>query len=103
MIAVDRKPRTVCFYTKGIVLNRGPLFKRWTLLILRPVLFQSLINGLSILLLLLAAPPGLEPRNPESESGVLPIRLKGNILDTISIPNMVEISFHLLIVSIGWG
>ena len=33
----------------------------------------------SIMLLLLAAPPGLEPGNPESESGVLPIRLKGNI------------------------
>ena len=27
----------------------------------------------------MAAPRGLEPRNPESESGVLPIRLKGNI------------------------
>ena len=27
----------------------------------------------------LAAPRGFEPRNPESESGVLPIRLKGNI------------------------
>lgn len=79
MVAVDRKPPVVCYYTKGIVLNRGPLFKRWTLLILRPTDFQSLINGLSILLLLLAAPPGLEPRNPESESGVLPIRLKGNI------------------------
>lgn len=33
----------------------------------------------SILLLLLAAPPGFEPRKPESEAGVLPIRLKGNI------------------------
>ena len=33
----------------------------------------------SIMLLLLAAPPGLEPRKPESEAGVLPIRLKGNI------------------------
>ena len=31
------------------------------------------------MLLLLAAPRGLEPRNPESESGVLPIRLKGNM------------------------
>ena len=69
----------MCYYTKGIVLNRGPLFKRWTLLILRPTIFQSLINGLSILLLLLAAPPGLEPRKPESEAGVLPIRLRGNI------------------------
>ena len=78
-VAVDRKPPVVCYYTKGIVLNRGPLFKRWTLLIPRPTAFQSLINGLSILLLLLAAPPGLEPRKPESEAGVLPIRLKGNI------------------------
>ena len=33
----------------------------------------------SIMLLLLAAPRGLEPRNPESEAGVLPIRLRGNI------------------------
>ena len=33
----------------------------------------------SIMLLLLAAPRGLEPRNPASETGVLPIRLKGNI------------------------
>lgn len=33
----------------------------------------------SIMLLLLAAPPGLEPRKPASETGVLPIRLKGNI------------------------
>ena len=32
----------MCFYTKGIVLNRGPLFKRWTLLIPRPTLFQRL-------------------------------------------------------------
>ena len=31
------------------------------------------------MLLLLAAPPGLEPRKPASETGVLPIRLKGNI------------------------
>ena len=31
----------------------------------------------SIMLLLLAAPRGLEPRNPESEAGVLPIRLRG--------------------------
>ena len=31
------------------------------------------------MLLLLAAPPGLEPRKPESEAGVLPIRLKGNM------------------------
>ena len=29
------------------------------------------------MLLLLAAPRGLEPRNPESEAGVLPIRLRG--------------------------
>lgn len=27
----------------------------------------------------MAAPPGLEPRKPASETGVLPIRLKGNI------------------------
>ena len=27
----------------------------------------------------MAAPRGLEPRNPESEAGVLPTRLKGNI------------------------
>ena len=33
----------------------------------------------SIMLLLLAAPRGLEPRNPESEAGVFPIRLRGNI------------------------
>ena len=31
------------------------------------------------MLLLLAAPPGLEPRKPASETGVLPIRLKGNM------------------------
>ena len=63
----------MCFYTKGIVLNRGPLFKRWTLLILRPTDFQSLINGLSILLLLLAPANGFEPLNTESESVVLPL------------------------------
>ena len=61
LFAVNRKPPVVCFYTKGIVLNRGPLFKRWTLLILRPTIFQSLINGLSILLLLLAGGIGVEP------------------------------------------
>ena len=70
MVAVNRKPPVVCFYTKGIVLNRGPLFKRWTLLILRPTDFQSLINGLSILLLLLAAALRADRRLSVSETDV---------------------------------
>ena len=86
------------FTTKGIVLNRGPLFKRWTLLILLPtgktkrtyIRFLSVspwhpLFGveptpaglepavLTVILRGMAPDDGVEPPNAESESAVLPL------------------------------
>ena len=88
------------FTTKGIVLNRGPLFKRWTLLILLPtgktkrtyIRFPTVLPWhplfgveptpaglepavLTVILRGMAPDTGFEPINAESESAGLPISL----------------------------
>ena len=60
------------FTTKGIVLNRGPLFKRWTLLILLPTGKNKGLYTISDRAAL-APDDGVEPPNAESESAVLPL------------------------------
>ena len=69
---------SVSFTTKGIVLNRGPLFKRWTLLILLPTGKSKVLSTISVRIALLLAPDdGIEPPPEESESSVLPLYESG--------------------------
>ena len=74
--------RSSVFLHQRSAVRIAPLFKRWTLLILRPTFSESYLLVPSKNAPTLAAPLGLGPRKPASETGVLPIRLKGNIYKT---------------------